>query len=282
VKAKDKIKLLVSNTKAQVQKLKQQGIIQHPKVPVSDLHQQTHKSAPVFVLSTGRTGTQLLTNIFALSNKVLAHHEPDPNLNYYGKLAWEGAKEPAFFEGVFEGARYEMLRDAVILGKTYIETNNRITFLAKHILTNYPNAKFVHLVRKPEAFVKSGLGRDWYANTNIHDEGRIVKAGGWGSMDQVAKIAWLWAETNRWIFEFGKTLPAGQFLFLKSEDLYKDSKSVLALLHFCGVMDVNLKAIEKTILEPVNISKKPSDSIDEKTRLLIKEQTSTVSKLIYE
>jgi len=282
VKAKDKLKLLLSNTKAQVRKLKQQSEIQHPKVPVNQLFDLTHKCAPVFVLSTGRTGTQLLTNIFALSNSVIAHHEPEPTLNFFSKLAWEEAKENTFFEGIFEGARYEMLRDAVVLNKTYVETNNRITFFARHILRSYPQAKFIHLVREPEAFVKSGLGRDWYANTNIHDEGRIVKNDAWQEMNQIAKISWLWAETNRWIFEFGKSLSKDQFHVVKSEDLYNDAAKVYNMLLFCGIADVSKNAIEKMIERPVNESKIKSKSLSKEELATVTLMCNKTMKLIYD
>jgi hypothetical protein len=56
----------------------------------ADIYQLVHQEyAPCFVLSTGRCGTQLLTTLFELHPKVDAHHEPAPELVYFGKYAYE-------------------------------------------------------------------------------------------------------------------------------------------------------------------------------------------------
>jgi len=43
--------------------------------------------APVFVLSTGRVGTMLLTRLFELENGLHIEHEALPEMLYTGKLA---------------------------------------------------------------------------------------------------------------------------------------------------------------------------------------------------
>lgn len=256
MKLADKISLLTSETKQMLQRLREQAQIQHPQQPVMDLFKAVHESSPVFVLSTGRAGTQFITSLLAQSTLVKAHHEPAPTLNWYNRVAWEGEASKSYLQGAFEGARYELIRDAYILKKQYIETNNRLTFLAPVIAQLYPNARFVHLVRKPEAFVKSGLQRGWYQNTNIHDEGRIVKKDGWEKMDEVQRIAWLWAETNRFIYDFMLTVPAEQKLFIASENLYSNTDIALQLANFFGATDVARHSLEKLMRRPVNKSRK--------------------------
>ena len=280
MKFADKVKLLTTETAQTWQRLREQAAIQHPNKPVMELFDEVHNSAPVFVLSTGRAGTQFLTTLLAHSEKVKAHHEPNPTLNQYNRLAWEGNTALEFLKGVFEGARYELIRDAYILDKQYVETNNRLTFLAPVIAALYPKARFVHLVRKPEAFVKSGMQRGWYQNTNIHDEGRIVKQEGWAEMDEVERIAWLWAETNRWIHEFFKTLPQDQKLFIPSERLYRDADLVAQLAGFFGASDVTRQTIEKLQKRPVNKSAKITSQLTEADKTKIKNICDPIEELL--
>ena len=47
------------------------------------------KSEPVFVLSTGRCGTKLLTKLFETSVSWPVHHEPQPMMNYASRYAYE-------------------------------------------------------------------------------------------------------------------------------------------------------------------------------------------------
>ena len=46
-------------------------------------------SQPVFVLSTGRCGTELLTNALKLDKAALVHHAPFPELVYLDRWAYE-------------------------------------------------------------------------------------------------------------------------------------------------------------------------------------------------
>jgi hypothetical protein len=281
VKFSDKIKSVITETGKAIDFLKEQSKIQHPGTPVSELFDKVHASSPVFVLSTGRTGTQFLTELLRHSSLVRAHHEPEPTLNLLARKAWQKEGSDDFFKGCFEGARYELLRNSFILNKGYVETNNRITFLAPFIRSLYPNAKFVHLVREAESFVKSGLQRGWYTDTNIHDEGRITKQEGWGEMDQVDRIAWLWAETNRWITQFGKIMAADKWYVHKSEDLYRDDSKTQHLLHFCGADDISSLTIKKYQRKPVNTSKGKKTELTREQRNTIYEITADAEKTIY-
>jgi hypothetical protein len=83
VKFSDKIKSVITETGKAIDFLKEQSKIQHPGTPVSELFDKVHASSPVFVLSTGRTGTQFLTELLSHSSLVRAYHEPEPTLNLF-------------------------------------------------------------------------------------------------------------------------------------------------------------------------------------------------------
>lgn len=259
MKVSDLIKDYLSHNKAFFSQLKNKKSI-HDRVDIdfSQLSDKIHNEYdPVFVLSTGRNGTMLLTKLFELSNQCLAVHEPEPELSMPSKLAYENYRNnPEFVKGMFEGARYEMLRTSFLMGKKFIETNNRITFFAFQISELYPNAKFIHLVRKPESFIKSGLSRKWYSGKTLYDEARIVHPDKklWGTMNEYDKIAWLWNETNLFIEEFKMKYPE-KIITIKAEELFINKSVSLEMMNFCGINDINHKNISKTIAVKTNAGK---------------------------
>jgi hypothetical protein len=184
---------------------------------------------PVFVLSTGRTGTALLTELLLLADGVDVHHAPRPELVRVSRRAYEeiGGNLDLFVE-VFKTAREELLLESVRRGRRYVETNNRVTFFAPAVAVAFPDAKFIHLTRNPATFVRSGIRRNWYSGTHHHDIGRIVPVGDnpavelWAGWDRLARIAWLWNESKRFIADFLATLPGSRHVFVRAEDLFSD------------------------------------------------------------
>jgi len=199
---------------------------------------QTRETPSVFALSTGRTGTRSLAALLGLSREILAFHEPLPLLYAYGKLAYYSQDlEPtrqALASG-FVAARDGYLDACQRHGKIYVETSPQTTFLAPTIRYVLPRAKFIHVVRHPRAVIASAMKRQWY-EMNADDPIRIVPAEGalegqpWQDCDQGMKIAWLWAETNRWILDVLTALPPESFMQLRSEDLFEGNLDVLRKL----------------------------------------------------
>jgi hypothetical protein len=256
----DLFKDYLSHNKAFFEHLKNKKSINDRKdVDFVALSNKVHDEfAPIFVLSTGRNGTLLLTNLLAKSKNAVVFHEPVPELSMASKLAYEKHKiDSSFVAGMFEGARYEFLRTAFLLNKIYIETNNRITFFAHEIAKLYPNAKFIHLVRNPSSFIKSGLGRNWYSGETLYDEARIVMndAKVWNTLNQYEKIAWLWNETNQFIEEFKTTVESTRVLTVKAEDLFKSVQISNDIFAFCELNSISNSAISKIIGTKTNAGK---------------------------
>ena len=256
MKKQELIKLWWKEQKNFWNALKLQSKLYSPKGIDKSLVEDVFNSSPVFVLSTGRCGTQLLTDLFGLADSVQVEHEPEPELLYPGKYAYEHKNEIKALEALFIGARYERIRNAHIQNKRYIETNNRISFLAEAIANLFPNAKFIHLVRKPEAFIRSGLGRNWYQGANITDEGRIRPADSdFNSWTEADKIAWLWNETNSCIEEFKSKLDSERVMLIRSEDLFSKPEVSEKVFDFLNLKAPLRKDIERIIATPVNKGK---------------------------
>lgn len=220
-------------------------------------HDVFENSEPIFVLSTGRVGTMLLTNIFESCSNVEVHHEALPDMLYAGKYAYENPDQIDWMKGAVVGGRYELVRNAHIRGNRFVETNNRLTFLARGLMSQFPNAKFIHVIRKPQSFVASGVQRGWYTDHTVTDEGRITPpeelSAHWSQAD---KIAWLWNATNQFCEEFKQEAGPEKVYTLRSEDLFVDSKAVLDLFDWLNMEGVDEGKISQLLTKPVNKSKK--------------------------
>ena len=214
----------------------------------------------VFVLSTGRCGTELLTQLFELAPGTLPLHRPDPELAYASTLAYGLARTDGGAEKIgkmFLAGRFDLLLESYIRGRRYIETNNRITFFAPAIASLMPNARFIHLIRDPEAFVRSSVRREYYSGVPT-DLGRIVPEAGadaadWPDLSPIGRCAWLWTETNRFIDDFRRSLDRpGRCMTVRSADLYSDPAVAAEILQFAGLQIPPPEAIARLQGRKVN------------------------------
>lgn len=212
-----------------------------------------------FVLSTGRCGTGSLTSLLKLSKEIRCEHQPSPELIYPSKLAYESSREDNDkFEIGIDMARYELIESAFLRDQIYVETNNRITFFAPYLANVFGQSKFIHLIRHPGAFVRSGIRRKWYSGKGYHDTGRIMPSNGfsgnWNMMTQIEKIAWLWNETNQFIEDFRASLGStNRFMLIKAEDLFSGSEIIVEMFKYLELEPPPEGKINKTMNQPVNM-----------------------------
>src|SRR5210317_2054621 len=190
------------------------------------------ESEPIFVLSTGRVGTMLLTRLFELEKGLHIEHEALPEMLYTGKLAYENPSNIEFTKGAFMAGRYEAIRDCQLQNLRYVETNNRLTFFAPAMAALFPNAKFIHLLRHPDSFVSSGIQRNWYTGKTITDEGRIQPPSDAGAETTQDKIAWLGNTTNAFIDDFKEGAGKDRTLTVRSEDLFSNVEEAQRILNW--------------------------------------------------
>ncbi len=220
------------------------------------LYDEVHqKSAPIFIISTGRCGTALLTEVFKKNAGLAAVHEPVPELSFHSSLAFKKPMNDPGLKMAIDAVRYEYIRDTYLLGQRYVETNNRISFFAHYLAELFPKAQFIHLVRHPKAFIKSGLSRNWYSGKTLYDEGRIKDKAFFDTCNQHEKIAWLWAATNQFGIDFQSKYP-NRCYTLKSEDLFAGNEQLVKSLQFLGLDTISSKELEGLTKIPVNKGKK--------------------------
>jgi hypothetical protein len=210
------------------------------------------------VLSTGRCGTKVLTEAFERAAGVLCEHSPTPELLYESRLAYESGEAGAEVRrAAIRGARFELVAEAFLRERVYIETNNRVTFFAAELAELFPKSRFVHVVRHPGAFVRSGVRRGYYRG-RYGDIGRIrpiaePSASAWSELDDIARVAWLWNETNQFIEHFKDKYPPERCLFIKAEELFTDPGAILRVAQHARMPELpqsnELEALQR---EPVN------------------------------
>jgi hypothetical protein len=217
--------------------------------------------APVFVLSTGRSGSKFAAELLALAPELLAVHEPRPTLAYYSGFALRNQDRPEVLDRMIEAARMEMVLDAFIAGRTYVESNQCLSFFAPSLARVFASAKFVHLVRHPGDFVSSAARKGWYENDSIWEAGRVRpdENENWAALGRVDRLAWLWDFTNRFIAGALQGLPAARTMSCRFEDLVAGSGAVQALFAFCGGTVPDAGRAREIQARPVNALRIDSD-----------------------
>lgn len=214
----------------------------------------------IFVLSTGRVGTETLSALLDLCPNLLSFHEPRPLLYKMSKSSFQNGMTNCekIWDDSFMSLRADLLESALASGVGYTETSPQSTFMAPAISRVIPGAKFIHLVRHPADVVRSGMRRGWYAghsadSTRITPKEDCVVSEHWSEMSQFEKNTWLWSETNKWIYQYTSSLPEDKYLFLKAEDIYNGNREILEqVFKFCGAEYPEEKKINKILSKKYN------------------------------
>jgi len=256
----------------------------------------TEEFPTVFVLSTGRAGTETLDALLNLAQNVFSYHEPTPTLYRLSKLAYKYEKELLAKELLRESfltARTDLLKYSLDCGRGYVETSPQVTFLAPIILDTIPQARFIHVVRDPRAVIRSGMRRKWY-DGHPNDSTRIMphpdSSDGkqWNSYNAFQKNLWLWTETNRWIMRFLSNVPQTQKILLRAEDIFSGSETTVAdMYNFIASEPPSKRSIKKILGKHLNAQENgefPESSRwgNDLNRLLAEVAGNTAKQLGYE
>lgn len=195
----------------------------------------------------------LFTKLLDSCEDIISVHEPHPELSYHSSLAFEDPRDSDALKMGIDMSRYEYIRNAHLLGKRYAETNNRISFFAYYLAELYPNARFVHLIRHPEDFIRSGVKRNWYSGSTLYDEGRI-KTERFDSYPVAEKVAGLWLETNKFIHKFAEEFPERTYT-LKSEELFTEGHKIIELFQKLSIKKYDEATIERIRKRKMNSSR---------------------------
>jgi hypothetical protein len=192
---------------------------------------------PVFILSTGRSGSKYLHTLLSMSDEVQSHHEAFPNLQYFSNYAYHNQAKKDVLTKMVEAARMELVLDAFNNNKIFVESNQCLVFFSYALAELFKKSKFIHIIRHPGDFIVSAIKKGWHLNDSIWEAGRVKSSDRdtWKKMTHIEKLAWTWSETNRFIKDFGTTLNSGRFTVFKIENLYSGRKQIDLLCDFIGI-----------------------------------------------
>lgn len=178
-----------------------------------------------FVLSTGRAGSRTISNLLSQCSDALCLHEPVPYLveetaaYRYGELPLESLV-----------AQLRETRPQQMGGRTYGESNNRLSLAVPALVEAFPDARFIWLTRDGRDVVASGHQRGWFDSTRIRDtvwERNRLRADHLGEMSNEKweelppfdRVCWLWNRTNEIIRDDLNTLDPDRWRHVRLEDL---------------------------------------------------------------
>jgi hypothetical protein len=193
-------------------------------------------------------------------------------LTLENRLAYETPKDAL---ALFKATRGNMIDIAMASASTHFGdiAYNYAPFLHP-LSTCYPNAKLIVFFRSGIDFVRSAtqsVGEDqtpigWPPRQKMLTSieryvglGRLAPrigdplAARWGSLDHIARNAWLWAETNRLILEGIARRPAGTTFVIRFEQFFTDPVSNYpALREFLGLSGATSPQVLSLLHHPIN------------------------------
>ena len=217
----------------------------------------------VFALSTGRTGTQTLAAMLRLSPHVEAQHEPAPRLVQSSFNAYMEAHSADWLERwspFVLAVRDDFVLGANAEGKVYVESNNRLTYLATAVKDAFPASKFIFSHRHPYKVIRSGMQRGAYQGPGkAWNFARIRPRFGephfdqWDKMDPLEKEAWRWAQINKEAKAFFDSLPEERKFELPSSVFFSaDERVYRQIFEFVGVPCPSLEEINQIMGRKMN------------------------------
>lgn len=217
----------------------------------------------VFALSTGRTGTQTLAAMLRLSPQVVAQHEPAPRLVKATFDAYMEAQDEGWIEKwtpFMLATRDDFVLEANANGKVYVESNNRLTYVAPAVMAAFPASKFIFSHRDPYKVIRSGMQRGAYQGPNMAwNFARIRPRKGepyfseWASLSPLEKEAWRWAQINQMAHAFFSTVPAERRMELPAATFFSGKKEMYKeIFEFVGAPCPPMSEIEGIMGKKMN------------------------------
>jgi hypothetical protein len=219
----------------------------------------------VFTLSTGRSGTATLAMLLDRSPFVEARHEPRPRLLRLSHEAFQKDTTDPYGERgwdlVLEAARSDLVWHAYQRGQVYVETSNRLTYLAPMLARYFTDSTFIFLHRHPVDVIRSGLRRAWYqghpwdwARIQPREDDPFFEQ--WEGFSAEEKIAWYWVAVNRDVLSFLSVLSSDRWLDLPSSRLFAPDPATLdALFGFLKIPPIPSRVARSALRTPHNASR---------------------------
>lgn len=218
-------------------------------------------TSPLFILSSGRSGSQMMQKLFSGLDDLEVHHEYLCNI--IQPLGTKYSMNIINKEDVNDVIN-STYKASINLSnkKIWIDSSNKLTWILDQIIVNFPNAKYVHIIRDGRRVTSSYFNKlhnecyddtsikifyDFYRKQSLENMPPPEKKYWWpffkndGSYDnffklsQFEKIVTHWVESNKKIYQDLKSVDKNNVFFIKLEDLVSKESKFEEFINFCGV-----------------------------------------------
>ncbi len=162
---------------------------------------------PVFIVSTGRTGTTFLGRyFFDKFENVTSYHEPQPDFFDLSVKAATGSISIDCLKRTINANRKWVLAKMQANESTvYIESNYYLFSLIKTLEEIFEEPRFIHVVRDGRDVIRSAYNRQWFRDDDNYDR---IKANffpsdpyynTWKNLNRFEKLTWYWQKIDKTI-----------------------------------------------------------------------------------
>jgi hypothetical protein len=255
---KFKIQQIESTLKAP---LKQLGIIKK---------QDWGNISPIFIISTGRTGTHFFTNFFNENfRNVFAIHEPQKDVFELNHAFLKGEvslnKAGDMFKEFRKGILNHLNKNSLNI---YVESNNNLSYLIPVLRSEFPNYKIIYIQRDGRDFVRSAYSKNtkgkWVGEVPFLSKkdprNRLnpsflkddLYSNDWDNLSRFENICWNWSRKDSLIYN--EVYNDSKTIILKFENLFvtKQPSEWNRLIDF---LDLRKNIINENILSYMKANK---------------------------
>lgn len=217
----------------------------------------------VFVLSTGRAGSQTIAKMFKADSAVSAFHETfyylinRMSVEYLaGKITRDKVKQKLIL--YFKNASF------IKPDTLYLESDQMFSPFIQILEEIFDTPKYIWLIRHPKTFMHSATSRGWFAEgrPDFREEKVLIDPqksvsfmritgdltedyteSDWQHLDQRKKVLWYWKYWNGLIKDGLDEIPDDRKLFLQLEKLNEEQSRIL---DFMDLKDDKKVTVSKT------------------------------------
>ena len=234
-------------------------------------------TSPIFIVSSGRSGTQMMQKLVSEISDYEVHHEYLCNIiqpaaiSYYLGIADREYLDRVLRETYIPAVYYSP-------AKTWIDSSNKLSWIIEPLFETFPDAKFVHLIRDGRRVCSSylnKLGDECYADVDYeifieYLQGKCsirpppekkywwppINIGGsfeiFSNLSQFEKIAHHWVKINEQIEKGLEIVPVEMKLTVKLEDIVSSQSTFEEFLMFLD-LDYSVSSFSK-VKRPHNVN----------------------------
>jgi acetyltransferase-like isoleucine patch superfamily enzyme len=204
-----------------------------------------------FVLGTGRNGSTAIAKNLNRHAGIICQHEPKLSLV---TLSTKYSHREVSIEKVKQELMMLYCEQYTFPDLVYGESDQKLSNMVPLLRDILPSAKFIWLLRNPVDTINSTFSRGWFLDNDLYptqvqretytenykpmysqyrvhaDKAGLMSEQEWKDMSPFARNCWYWSYWNEMIEAHLKTLPVGQSMLVRLEDLQFQMPEILRFL----------------------------------------------------